>query len=336
MTDPKRGSSELRPDTFNRHVANIYPALAMLAGMQLDVFTPLGSGPKTVDDIAHTLGVSPRKLRPLMYALVVAGLLTVDNDVFANTAETDEFFVAGKPRYLGGTHGAYADLWSATLHTAASIRSDRPQAKHDFSRMSYPELRAFMRGLDAGAAATARRLERDFGLSRLSHVLDAGGGAGGLAIELCRLAPALHATIAELANVVPVAREHVGEVGLDARIAVLACDLVAAPPPGHYDAVVMRSLLQVLSADAAAAAVKHCVSALRAGGGVYVVGRVLDDSRLAPLDAVAANVMFLSIYDDGQAYTESEYRAWFAAAGLSDIARREVGGGYSIVSGRKT
>jgi predicted ArsR family transcriptional regulator len=31
----------------------------MLAGMQLDVFTPLKAGPQTADDIAHALGVSP-------------------------------------------------------------------------------------------------------------------------------------------------------------------------------------------------------------------------------------------------------------------------------------
>ena len=50
--------------------------------------------------------------------------------------------------------------------------------------------------------------------------------------------------------------------------------------------------------------------------------------RVAPLDAVAANVMFLNIYDDGQAYTESEYRGWLADAGLGDIQRRELAGGY--------
>ncbi|MBK8960678.1 MAG: methyltransferase [Proteobacteria bacterium] len=329
------GAGDLRPTTFNRHLGNVYPALAMLAGMQLEVFTPLAAGPLSVDELAARLAVQPRKLKPLLYALVVGGLLEVDGERFANTAESNEFLVVGKPRYLGGTHGAYADLWSASLHTAASIRSGQPQARHDFAAMSHAELKAFMLGLDAGATATARRLNKDFGIGGAMQVLDAGGGAGGLAIALCELEPALHATVGELGNVAPIARECVAEAGLGARVTVIECDLVSAPPPGAYDAVIMRALLQVMSAEHARLTVRHGAATLKPGGGLYIVGRTLDDTRLSPLDAVAANVMFLNIYDDGQAYTESEYRGWLADAGLGDIQRRELAGGYSIIHGRK-
>ncbi len=328
-------ASALRPTTFNRHLANVYPALAMLAGMQLEVFSPLADGPLTVEQLAARLNVHAHKLRPLLYALVAAGMLTLADEGFANTAESNEFLVAGRPRYVGGTHGAYADLWSATLHTADSIRSGQPQARHDFSRMSYPELKAFMLGLDAGASATARRLHKDFAIAAGGHVLDAGGGAGGLAIALCGVGPTLRATVAELANVAPIARECVRDAGLSARIDVIECDLVAAPPPGTYSAVIMRALLQVMGSADARATVRHGAAVLQAGGGLYIVGRALDDTRLSPLDAVAANVMFLNIYDEGQAYTEGEYRAWLRDAGLVDIQRQTLAGGYSIIHGRK-
>ncbi len=35
-----------------------YPAFAMLAGMQLDLFTHIGHGPMTGEEIAKSLGVS--------------------------------------------------------------------------------------------------------------------------------------------------------------------------------------------------------------------------------------------------------------------------------------
>jgi hypothetical protein len=90
-------TGDLRPTTFNRHLGNVYPALAMLAGMQLEVFTPLAEGPMSVDELAARLAVQPRKLKPLLYALVVGGLLEVDGERFANTAESNEFLVVGKP-----------------------------------------------------------------------------------------------------------------------------------------------------------------------------------------------------------------------------------------------
>jgi len=328
-------TDRLQPDTINAHLANVNPALAMLAGMQLDVFSPLAAGPGTVTTLAEALGVQPQKLGPLLYALVTAGLLTVDGEHFANTPESMEFLVRGKPRYLGGTAEAYADLWSATLHTAASIRSGVPQAKHDFARMSADELRAFIRGIDAGAGATARRLHKDYPLAARRHLLDAGGGAGGLAIALCRLCPDLRATVAELPSVAGIARESVAESGLAARVDVIEADLVAGPPAGRYDVATLRSVLQVLAPADAARVVMNVAAALTPGGELFVVGRMLDDGRLSPPEAVAVNVMFLNVYEAGQAWTEGEYRAWFSAAGLSDVSRQPLAGGYSVLRGVK-
>ena len=65
----------------------------MLAGMQLDVFTPLKDGAMTAEQLADSLGVKAEKLSPLLYALVAAELLTVEGERFANTAEADQFLV---------------------------------------------------------------------------------------------------------------------------------------------------------------------------------------------------------------------------------------------------
>ncbi|MGE3773834.1 MAG: methyltransferase [Gammaproteobacteria bacterium] len=332
---PDTPHERLQPDTINAHLAHVYPALAMLAGMQLEVFTPLADGPCEVEALAGTLGVAPEKLRPLLHALVTAGLLTLTGTRFANTPEAMEFLVKGRPRYLGGTAEAYADLWSATLHTAASIRTGMPQARHDFARMTSDELRAFIRGIDAGAGATARRLHKDWPLSTRRRLLDAGGGAGGLAIALCRLLPDLTATVAELPAVAAIARECVAEAALGERVTVVDADLIAAPPPGRYDVASLRSVLQVLAPDEAAAVVRHVAAALVPGGELYVVGRMLDDGRLSPPEAVAVNVMFLNVYEHGQAWTESEYRAWLSAAGLVDLVRQPLAGGYSVLRGVK-
>ena len=92
------------PETINRIADGAYPALAMLAGMQLDLFTPLERGPMTAEEIAQAIEVDSAKLKPLLYALVSANLLTVDGDWFLNTAESAHFLVTGKPDYLSLIH----------------------------------------------------------------------------------------------------------------------------------------------------------------------------------------------------------------------------------------
>jgi len=324
-----------RPDTINRLAGGVYPALAMLAGMQLELFTPLADGPRNVEQLAAALDVDADRLQPLLYALVTTGLLQLDHGHFANSAEADHFLVKGRRGYIGGQHEIFADLWSATLQTAESIRTGVPQARHDFEAMTKDELRAFVRGLDAGAAATARRLLREHDFTRFGRLLDAGGGSGGLAVAICRACPDLQATIADLANVAAITREFIADADVAARITVRDADLVAAPPEGQYDAAVLRALLQVLGPEQARQVVANVTAALVPGGEIFIVGRVLDDSRLSPPDAVAVNVMFLNVYEAGQAYTEAEHRAWLDAAGFADVSRLPLAGGYSIIHGIK-
>lgn len=331
----EKSQSKLMPEIINQHLANVYPSLAMMAGMQLEVFTAIGEESKDLDSIAGILEVKPAKLRPLLYALVTAELLLVDGSNFENNQEAKEFLIKGKPRYIGGMHSAYSDLWASTMHTAESIRTGHPQAEHDFGNMSQDELRAFVRGLDAGASATARRLQKEFDMERFENILDAGGGSGGLAIALLRLCPNVKLTVADLPNVVEVTRECVQEANLSERLAVKEYDLVNQKVQGAYGAIIMRSVLQVLGPEQAEAALRNAVNGLKLNGEFFMIGRVLDDSRLTPVDSVAVNVMFLNVYQEGQAYTESEYREFFALAGLGNVSRTLLSGGYSIIRGTK-
>ena len=84
-------TSSPRPETITHLQQSVDSGLAMLAGMQLDVFTPLKAGPMTLEQVATALDVRLIKLRPLMYALVVAGLLNVQEDKFSNTRRRNTF-----------------------------------------------------------------------------------------------------------------------------------------------------------------------------------------------------------------------------------------------------
>jgi hypothetical protein len=135
-----------RPETINRLIFAADSAFAMLAGMQLDVFTPLKGSPMTAEDIAHAIGVGgPARLRLLLYALVAAGLLTEQEGCFSNTPEVNQFLVKGAPLYMGDRHTLLSHWWTVNLlKTAESIRSGVPQAKVDFSNSPQQELEVFL------------------------------------------------------------------------------------------------------------------------------------------------------------------------------------------------
>src|SRR5262249_19802106 len=144
-----------RPD-WNDMVQKIkayFAPVAIVSAMKLDVFTPLGEGPKTAQGLADSLRVPPRRLRMLLYSLASTGLITRDGDRFEISALANEFLVRGRPRYMGGSHELYSDIFAAMLSTAESVRAGRPAALHDWEHMPEEQVRALLRGLNPGAAA---------------------------------------------------------------------------------------------------------------------------------------------------------------------------------------
>jgi ubiquinone/menaquinone biosynthesis C-methylase UbiE len=328
-------SSAPRPETIEKLASAVYPSFAMLAGMQLDLFTPLKDGPMSAGQIAKALSVRADKLQPLLYALVAAGLLTVDGELFANTAEADHFLVRGKPAYRGGTHERLLPRWLGVLKTAETVRTGLPQAKIDFSAMPKEELESFYRGGYAGAVAAGRDLVARNDFSAYRSLADVGGGSGGLAITVAEACPHLRATVVDLPTVTPITQHYVKEAGAADRVQVMTADVVSGPLTGSFDVAVMSSFIQVLSPDQARRALKNISRVIEAGGVIYIEGSILDDSRLSPPEIVVVNLTYLNMYDEGQAYTESEYKEWLTEAGFVDFKRVILPNSRSIVTARK-
>jgi hypothetical protein len=324
------------PETIQKLQAGVAPALAMLAGMQLEVFTPLAEGPLTAADIAARLGVAEDRLSRLLYALVTAGLLESHDGRFANTPETAAFLVKGRPGYIGDTHELWGQLWHADLGTANSIRSGRPAALHDFAAAGDAEMAAMLRGMHPSTIAAGRDLMQRFDFSGYRSLVDVGGGTGGLAAALCEANPALRATLFDLPRTAALAEPILRATPGGDRVTIEPGDILAASPSGTHDAAIIRALVQVLGPDEARRAVVNATAAIRPGGHIYIVGGgMLDDDRLGPRAAVFWSVTFMNIYNAGASYTEAEHKAWLTESGCGDAQRLTLPAGGGIIRATK-
>jgi SAM-dependent methyltransferase len=320
------------PETISRLQAGVSPALALLAGMQLDVFTPLAGGSRTAAEVAASLGVREERLSRLLYALVSAGLLRHENGRFANSEEASVFLVRGEPRYMGGSHELMSDLWRADLRTAESIRTGMPAALHDFSAMDDVALAAFLRGLFPFAISTGRELAERFDFTGRASVIDVGGGSGATLMGLLESNAQLRGTVFELSRVASVAKSMISQTAFADRIDVQVGDIVAGPPGGLYDAAILRALVQVLSPRDAAQAIDHACRCLRPGGTIYITGAgIIEDDRLTPAAAAYLNLTLMNFYPQGAAYTVSEHFAWLTGAGCTDQKHVTLSNGSGLI-----
>jgi 2-hydroxy-4-(methylsulfanyl)butanoate S-methyltransferase len=310
-----------RPDTVNKLRTEADAAFAMLAGMQLELFTPLKAGPKTAEDIAHAIGVGPARLRLLLYSLVAAGLLTEEHGHFSNSPEADQFLVKGSPSYIGNWHAIFSNRWARNLKIAESIRTGIPQAKLDFSKSPQDQLETYLRRINVLTVAAARALLERYDFSSTKTVADVGCGGAGIALTMTKAYPHIQATAIDLPQVAPIAQKIVNAEGATDRVRILAADVLSGPLPGSYDIVILRALLQVLSSEDARLAVKNVAAAINPGGRIYIIGQILDDSRISPSEAVGFNLSLISQFDSGESYTEQEHRSWLNDAGFVEIER---------------
>jgi len=310
-----------RPEIINNLRNAADAAFAMLAGMQLDVFTPLKDGPRSAEDIARAIGVGAARLRLLLYPLVAAQLLTEENGSFSNSPEANRFLVKGRPDYKGDWHAIFSNRWTRNLKIAESIRTGVPQAKLDFSKSPQDQLETYLRRINLLTVAAADALLQRYDFASVKTLADVGCGGAGIALTVTKACPHIRATALDLPQVTPIAQRIVESEGASDRVRVLAADALEGPLPGAYDVAILRALLQVLSAQDARLALRNVAAAINPGGKIYIIGQILDDSRKSPPEAVGFNLSLISQFDSGESYTELEHRHWLDDAGFTDIER---------------
>src|SRR5262245_31984078 len=134
------------PSTIEALAQAAYPSFALLAGMELDLFTPLKDGPLDASAVARAARTDPRKTAPLLHALVSIGMMRFDGSQFSNSPEAERYLVRGKTDYIGMRHHAYRRRWESILRVGDTIRTGKPQRGMDYAVMTSELRESFYRG----------------------------------------------------------------------------------------------------------------------------------------------------------------------------------------------
>ena len=318
------------------------PALAVLAGLRLDLFTHSADAPRTAAELAGRVGGDERRLEALLHALAALDLLEVITEAggaprFLCRPAAARRLAAGGDDWAGRGSELAARLWGAGLTVADSIRRGAAAAPGAAGGGSDEETGAFLRALHPGALRTGREIARRGWFDGCRRIVDAGGGSGGLAAALCRELPGVEVSVVERRSAASWTRRFLDQEGA-AAAGVVEGDLLEAGSGLEdrldlpCDGVVCLSVLQVLGPEDAARAVARIAGWLRPGGRLVVAGMgVLADDRLSPRDSAVHNILLGALYEGGRGYTLSEHRRWLQAAGFTGVEWDELADGRGAV-----
>jgi len=102
---PKRNPMAEKPRLDQTRLQNIaqayWQSAALMAAVELDVFSAIAHGHDTIPMAAKAAGISERNAERLLTALSAMTLLTRDGERFANAPDVQRFLVKDGERYAG-------------------------------------------------------------------------------------------------------------------------------------------------------------------------------------------------------------------------------------------
>ena len=315
-----------------------YKSFAFLAGMKLDIFTILSEKQATPKQLAQTMKVNENHIERLLYALVSIGLLRKEKGKFMNTEEAEQYLVKGKQDYLGNHVYVNPGLnywnWGSAVHIADSITTGEPQDFYDFSAAAYEQHLEAFRGTMPVAVKAGEELAKWFDFTEVRTVVDVGGSSGGLAIALKKEYPHLSLRVDDLPSIIPVTKTILCENNAT-DIEALPCDILKGPLTKTCDVAVLRAVIQVLSPEDAELGIQNIAKSINSGGYLIILGHVLDDSRISPVEEVGMNLIYLNWGYDIGCYTMTKYEEWIHGSGLIDVVFGSLPNGDRIITARK-
>jgi len=311
---------------------------ALFCAAKAGVADHLAKGPRAVEWLATSAGVDAENLHRILRALASVGI-----------------FEETEPRVFGLTP------------RAQYLREDHPQSVKHFALMVGDDLFEvwcdLYHALETGQSAVQKRFGRDFfariakdlqkshlfdramqeihggetdlmvahfDFSRVSTVLDVGGGNGSTLSGLLAAHPGLRGQLFDLPHVVENARRNLEHNGLAGRVDFFSGDFFQEIQ-GRADCIVMRHVLHDWSDEECRRILENARRALVEGGSLLIVEKVITSGN-EPSFAKLLDLNMMAI--GGKERTEAQYRELLRGAGLSIHALHTTPGPIDLVEAR--
>jgi 2-polyprenyl-3-methyl-5-hydroxy-6-metoxy-1,4-benzoquinol methylase len=313
---------QVDPQPIWQAMTGFQHSAAYKAAVELELFTKIADGNKTVAAIAAACGAAERGIRILADTMTVMGFLTKTDGEYALNDVSAAFLSKHSPAYLGGAveflmsdaqRRGFDDLTNAVIKGGSQITGDASMDPNSEMWVTFAKAMApFMYPASQGIAANIG-FEKD----RKLKVLDIAAGHG-----LFGIAVAQHYTNAEVhaldwPNVLEVARENAERMGVGDRHHLISGSAFDVDLGTGYDVVLVTNFLHHFDAETCTSFMKKVQESLNPGGKAMTLEFIPNDDRVSPPSEALFAMVMLAATPAGDAYTFAELRKICEDAGFA-------------------
>lgn len=315
-----------KPDHIFGALTAYQRTATLKAAVELDVFTAVGAGDRTVDALAARCKASPVGITRLCNTLVADGMLTKDGDTYGLTMDAAIFLDRSSPACLGSMITfftsptiveSFARLTDAVRRGGTALDGDgTTEAEH-------PVWVEFARAMAPGARFMAELMASIVGPVH-GTVLDIAAGHGLFGITVARNNPDVRVVALDWANVLAVAQENAEAAGLADRFTALPGSAFDADLGAGHAMVLVPNFLHHFDLPTCETLLRRVHASIAPGGRIVIVEFIPNEDRVTPIDAARFGLTMLATTAHGDAWTFAEYERTLHAAGFSTATLHDM------------
>lgn len=301
-------------------------ATVLKAAIELEIFTRIAEGHRTVPALSRIGGTNERGTRVLLDALCFTGLLVKQHTEYRLSPTADAFLVKGKPSYYGDAMlGNFA--WDARGQLSKLLRTSKPVLPAAYGDASEP--------MWAGAAASnladwQRQIESTnafwdkVGVSadslKVIRVLDVACGSGLVSFALAKRLSIVRVTAVDRPMVLPYVKQVAEALGVASQVTLQAGDALNLElKPDSFDLILLGNITNYFSPEQNIGLFRKAFEALVPNGRLVISAPVADEDHKGPGQVPMAAIDLLLFSPEGDTYSFVEYRAMLETAGFSEV-----------------
>jgi SAM-dependent methyltransferase len=319
----KTKKTPLSPASIMEDITGAWRTRSLAAAVELDVFSRIAAGKRTVKNIAEGAGASQRGMASLLDALTAIGYLRKTGSHYSLQPVSAAFLVPGGKAYVGALAHALSLTWDSWKNLTEAVRSGRPAETVDVAAKGkefFPQLVAsiFPGSFEASSAAVSRFPEKD--RRAIRRILDVAAGSGAWSLAFAQAIPQARVTTVDLPEMTPIARGFAEKIGVAARYDYFEGDLRQMDfGRDKYDLVILGHILHSEGEKQGKELLRKSCAALRPGGKLLIGEYVPNDARTGPAMPLLFGLNMLLQTEEGDVFTLREYRTWLKASGFRKV-----------------
>jgi SAM-dependent methyltransferase len=289
------------------------------AALELDVFSPLATGPASAQAVAQACQCDPEGIHRLLDYLAGLKVLAKRAEEYSLSPDADSFLVRGQKAYAGDIimHFAGSVPWDGML---ASIRDGQPRVMDHEIHFAQD---AWIESYRAARIPSSLEMWSKAGIvvDETTHlrILDVACGCAIKSLVLAQRSPCVQVSCLDQPLVLETARDLAERLGLLSQVKLMPDNLLTADlGQALYDACLVGQVTHYLTEKQNRDLFSRTYQALVPGGKL-----VLDVPMGTEQPDETGSFLSLVLWANsgGRAYTFEEYREWLLDAGFVQVSQ---------------